>query len=49
MHLTLRDLRLQGVGRPNGVGGHLGIWDILLETGKEEWDEELLEKRMGVG
>jgi hypothetical protein len=40
-------LRLQGVGRSGGIkvlGG-----DILLETGKEEWDEEKLEGRPGGG
>ena len=42
-----RDLRLQGVGRYGGVG--LGAGDILLEKGKEVWDEEQSEGRLGGG
>jgi hypothetical protein len=43
MHQTLRDLRPQGVGRSDGVG----VGDILMEMGEEEWDKELLEDRPG--
>ena len=38
------------MGRPSGV--RVIDWmvrDILLETGNEDWDEELLEGRIGGG
>ena len=38
-------MKPQGVGRTVRVGGG----DILLETGEEEWDEELLEGGLGGG
>ena len=44
--LLLTGLRPQGVGRS---GGALWCQDILLETAKEEWDEELLEDRIRGG
>jgi hypothetical protein len=44
MHLTLEKLEAPGNGE---VWWVCGCGDILLETGKEEWDEELLESRMG--
>jgi hypothetical protein len=47
MYLTLE--RLEATGSGEACGGRVG-WegrDIFLETGKEEWSEELLELRQG--
>ena len=56
MHLTLERLEALGSGEvwQGGVEwggmGRLG-WggDIVVEMGEEEWDEELLEDRLGGG
>ena len=48
MHLTLERLEVPGSGEAwQGGVGRGG--DILLETGEEEWDEELSEGRPGRG
>jgi hypothetical protein len=46
MHLTLGDLKPQGVGRPGVVWGHPLI---LLEIGEEMWEEDLLEGGLAGG
>jgi hypothetical protein len=43
MHLTLKRLEAPG-SLEHWWGGN-----VLLEMGKEEWDEELSEGRLGVG
>jgi hypothetical protein len=48
MQLTFKRLEAPGSGEV-WWGGRVRSRDILLETGEEEWDEELLEGRTGGG
>jgi hypothetical protein len=47
MHLTLRDLRPQGVGKSGGVKVEVG--GSSWRQGEREWDEEQSEGRPGGG